>query len=53
MLYPTIWRRQSPNLWDEMFNIRNEFDRLLGRGTDTEMAGAWCPAVDVREGKNE
>ncbi len=53
MLYPTIWRGRAPNVWDEMFNIRNEFDRLLGRRGDTEVTSAWCPVVDVREGKDE
>lgn len=52
MLYPTLWRRTTPSIWDEIFNIRNEFDRLLGR-TDTEIGGAWCPVVDVRETKDE
>ena len=48
MLYPTVVRRQTPNLWDEMFNIRSEFDRLLGR-TDTQVGAGWCPVVDVHE----
>ncbi len=52
MLYPTIWRKRAPNLWDEMFNIRNEFDRMLGR-SGTTVTGAWCPAVDVRETQDE
>jgi HSP20 family protein len=31
-----------------MFNIRSEFDRLLGR-TDTQVGAGWCPVVDVHE----
>jgi len=49
MLYPTLWRRRAPNLWDEMFNMRNEFDRILGRRDDAEVTSAWCPVVDVSE----
>ena len=41
-------RNRAPSLWDEMFNMRNEFDRLLGR-PDTGITGAWSPVVDVRE----
>ena len=52
MLYPTIWRRQSPNLWDELFNIRNDFDRMPGR-SETQVGAGWCPAVDVHETKDE
>jgi len=52
MLYPTIWRRQAPSLWDDIFNIRNEFDRLLGQ-TETQVGSAWVPVVDVRETKDE
>lgn len=52
MLYPTIWRRQAPSLWDDIFNIRNEFDRLLGQ-TETQVGSTWVPVVDVRETKDE
>ncbi|NIN13418.1 MAG: Hsp20 family protein [Gemmatimonadales bacterium] len=52
MLYPTIWRRRVPSILDEVLNMRNEFDRLLGRA-DTDVAGAWGPVVDVRETKDE
>ena len=48
MLYPTIWNRQTPNLWEDIFNIRNEFDRVLGRNESQPSAG-WYPVVDVRE----
>jgi HSP20 family protein len=46
MLYPTIRRTRAPNLWDQMFNIRNG----LGSRGDT---GAWYPVVDVREAEGE
>lgn len=52
MLYPTIWHRQTPNLWEDIFNIRNEFDRVLGRNESQPGAG-WYPVVDVRETKDE
>lgn len=52
MLYPTLWRRQAPSLWDDIFNIRNEFDRLLGQ-TETQVGSTWVPVVDVRETKDE
>jgi HSP20 family protein len=53
MLYPTIWRTRAPNLWDQMFNIRNESGRLRGRLGGTEVASAWYPVVDVRESEDE
>ncbi len=52
MMYPTVLRRQTPNLWDQMFNIRSEFDRLLGQ-TDTQVGAGWCPVVDVHETEDE
>jgi len=52
MMYPAIWRKQAPSIWDEMFNMRNEFDRLLGR-SETQMSSQWYPAVDVHESKDE
>jgi HSP20 family protein len=51
MMYPTIWRREAPSLWDDTFNLRHEFDRLLGR-TDTNVSAGWCPVVDVRESED-
>lgn len=51
MLYPTIWNRQTPNLWEDIFNIRNEFDRVLGR-SESQVGAAWHPVVDVRETKD-
>jgi len=52
MTYPAIWRKQAPSVWDEMFNMRNEFDRLLGR-SETQMSSLWYPAVDIHESKDE
>jgi HSP20 family protein len=52
MFHPTIWRRQSPNLWDELYNMRSDFDRMLG-GSETQVGSGWCPAVDVHETKDE
>jgi HSP20 family protein len=49
MLYPTIWRTRAPNLWDQMFNIRNG----IGARGGTEVTGAWYPVVDVRETSDE
>ena len=51
MTYPAIWRKQAPSVWDEMFNMRNEFDRLLGR-SETQMSSLWYPAVDIHESKD-
>ena len=52
MMYPTVFRRQTPNLWDQMFNIRSEFDRLLGQ-TGTQVGAGWCPVVDVHETEDQ
>ena len=52
MLHPTLWRRQSPSVWDELFNMRNDFDRMLGR-SETQVGTGWCPVVDVHESKDE
>jgi HSP20 family protein len=49
MLYPTIRRTRAPNLWDQMFNIRNG----LGSLADAEASGTWYPVVDVREAEGE
>jgi HSP20 family protein len=51
MLYPTIWNRQTPNVWEDIFNIRNEFDRVLGR-SEGPVSSGWYPVVDVRETKD-
>jgi HSP20 family protein len=52
MLYPMIARRRAPTIWDDMFNVRNRFDRVPG-WRDAEATTAWCPAVDIRETKDE
>jgi HSP20 family protein len=52
MLYPTLWRSQSPNIWDELSTMRGEFDRMLGR-RDAGVTTPWCPVVDVHETKDE
>lgn len=52
MLYPTLWRTQSPNIWDELSTMRNEFDRMLGH-RDASVTTPWCPVVDVHETKDE
>ena len=32
MLYPTLWRTERlPNTWQDLFNVRSEFDRLFDR----------------------
>jgi len=52
MLHPTLWRKQTPNIWDELFNMRHDFDRMLGQG-ETQVGAGWCPVVDVHESKDE
>lgn len=52
MMYPTIWRKQAPSIWDELLNMRNEFDRAVGR-TEPQVGAGWCPVVDVQETKDE
>lgn len=51
MIYPTLWRGTTP-LWEDMFSVRRDFDRLLdrfaGQGSG-EMLAAWAPVVDVQE----
>ena len=50
MLYPTLARRGTVSLWDDIFNMRRDFDRLIDRfGTNDMATAAWAPAVDVRE----
>ena len=54
MLYPMLRRERAPNLWNEMFTVRNEFDRLLDRWSGQPAADyAWMPAIDVRETTDE
>jgi HSP20 family protein len=52
MLHPTIRRKRAPNIWEDMFNVRNEFDRLLRRRDDAEVTSAWCPVVDVSDSQD-
>lgn len=52
MLYPTLWRTQSPNIWDELSSMRSEVDRLFGR-RDAGVTTAWYPVVDVHETADE
>jgi HSP20 family protein len=52
MLYPTLWRKQAPNIWDELFNMRSDVDRMLGR-SETQVGAGWCPVVDVHESNDE
>lgn len=51
MLYPTIWRGERfPSIWRDLFNVRNEFDRLFDRlGPEGTDFSGWVPTVDVRE----
>lgn len=54
MLYPMLRRtNRVPNLWSDMFNVRNEFDRLWDRWVPQQTDFAWMPAVDVRETTDE
>ncbi len=52
MLYPTLWRSRTPNIWNDLFTIRNEFDRLLERTEGADLTSAWSPVVDIREEKD-
>ena len=53
MLYPMLRRTdRAPSLWNEMFSVRNEFDRLLDRWAG-QTGHAWMPVVDVRETGDE
>lgn len=49
MLYPALARRGAASLWDDMFTVRREFDRLFDRYGSNELTAAWAPPVDVRE----
>ena len=52
MLYPTLWRSRTPNIWNDLFTIRNEFDRLVERAEGADPTSAWSPVVDIREEKD-
>ncbi len=49
MLYPTLARRGSANLWDDFVNIRRDFDRWVDQFGNRELTASWLPPVDVRE----
>src|SRR6188768_3297291 len=55
MISPMLWRSNSPSMWDDVFSVRRDFDRLLSRfaGGQGEALSAWAPSVDVEEGKDE
>lgn len=55
MLYPTLTRRGTTSVWDDIFNMRRQFDRLLeGQlGSGDQIGSAWLPPVDVRESGDE
>jgi HSP20 family protein len=49
MLHPTLYRRGAASIWDDFFNVRRDFDRLLDDFGRSEVTSAWVPAVNVRE----
>ena len=53
MVYPTLWRRSAPSMWDDMFTVRRELDRLFDRYGNGETLSAWAPTVDVKETGDE
>jgi HSP20 family protein len=55
MLYPILARRGTTSVWDDIFNLRRQFDRLLegGLGSGDQIGSAWMPPVDVRESGDE
>jgi HSP20 family protein len=55
-MFPTLWRNAAPSVWDDIFTVRHDFDRLLDRfagGNTSETLSAWAPVVDVHENTNE
>jgi HSP20 family protein len=46
MVYPTVWRSRTPNVWSEIDQI---FGRRLPNGAST----VWTPVVDVRESEDQ
>lgn len=55
-MIPTLWRNAAPSMWDDIFTVRRDFDRLLDRfsgGAAGETLSAWAPVVDVQENANE
>ena len=51
MVLPTLWRTSRPSMWDDMLNVRRDFDRVVDRFFTGSAApvNAWMPRVDVRE----
>lgn len=51
MAFPTLWRTDTPSVWNDLFTTRREIDRVFDRflGQASPMASPWVPAVDVRE----
>lgn len=50
--YPTLYRERTPSIWEDLFAIRNEFDRIFDRtfgSLGSDVVSAWLPAVDVHE----
>ena len=52
MLYPTLWRARTPRIRNDVFGLRNDFDRFF-RGALDDVAVAWAPEVDIRETESE
>lgn len=49
MLPQTTSRPASPSFWDEVFNVRRDFDRLVGDRLFGQSMSVWSPPVDVQE----
>jgi HSP20 family protein len=51
MAYPTLWRAETPSMWNDLFTTRRDVDRIFDRFFNQagSMAGPWVPVVDVRE----
>ena len=51
MAFPTLWRSETPSLWNDLFTTRREVDRVFDRFFNQagSVAGPWVPVVDVRE----
>ncbi len=53
MTYPTLWQQRAPSLFNDIFNIRGDLDRLFDHGQRADLMGAWAPAVDITETTDE
>jgi len=55
MIYPMLRWNNSPSVWEDVFSVRRDFDRLLNRfaGGAGETLSAWAPSVDVEESRDE